>query len=174
MKKLEILTHLLYGLIFTINVIGFIKTKDSDKLVICMWIFNASTMYLLYRDTSKFADVRVETRDNIIKNLFKIIHEAEEKMDSFIANLGNVSSEAFEKIIKDLDSKKYHVYREVEAIDGVICVTKWAIYKKDMPTQEYFSPENVAIVSSDKNNYLDLVNFVSENKIENIEEEKWK
>lgn len=170
MKKLEILTHLLYGLIFIINVIGFIKTKDSDKLVICMWIFNAYTMYLLYFNTSKLGDKRVETRDNIIKQLLKTIHEAEEKIDNFLIKLEDMPSESFEKIIKDLDSKKYHIYREVGAVDGVICVTKWAIYKKDMPTQEYFAPENVAILSSDKNNYLDLVNFVSENKTKNGEE----
>lgn len=170
MKKFEMLMYLCYGLAFTLNLISLIETKDGDKLAICIWIINAGMMFSLYRDVSKFGDKRVETRDNIIKNLFKIIHEAEEKMDSFIANLENVSSEAFEKIIKDLDSKKYHVYREVGAIDGVICVTKWAIYKKDMPTQEYFSSENVAILSSDKDNYLDLVNFVSENKIENVEE----
>ena len=68
----------------------------------------------------------------------------------------------FEYLIKDIDRKKYHIFRELDE-NGYI--KKWVIYKKAKLTpEEFFSPKNKPILSSNKNNFLDLIDFVENQK----------
>ena len=85
----------------------------------------------------------------------------EDDMEFYIT--GRVKYKLFEKIIKNLDRKKYHICREIDA-NGYI--EDWSIFRKDMSIDEYFSAENKPLLSSEKNNILDLKNFVKEQKNE--------
>ena len=72
-----------------------------------------------------------------------------------------IKCELFEEFIKDLDIKKYHICRELDA-DGYI--KNWTIFRKDMPIDEYFSAENQALLTSERNSILDLKKFIREQK----------
>ena len=67
----------------------------------------------------------------------------------------------FEKIIQDLDTKKYHVCRELDESGYIV---SWIIFRQDMPIEEYFSPNNKPLLSSEKNDIFDLIKFVKEYK----------
>lgn len=59
----------------------------------------------------------------------------------------------FENIVKKLDKNKYHINRTLGFNnDGKMYLEKWSIFRKDMTTEEYFSPENLVVLSSDKGN----------------------
>lgn len=70
-----------------------------------------------------------------------------------------ITWQLFERIINDLNKKKYHICRELDE-NGYI--KSWIIFKQDMPLEEYFSPDNKAILSSKYNDIFDLINFVKE------------
>lgn len=78
----------------------------------------------------------------------------------------NMDFEKFEEVIKGIDRKKYHVGRELVFSDqGVPYISQWDIFRKDMSTEEYFDPKNLAILSSKYGNTLeDIENFIKENK----------
>lgn len=70
----------------------------------------------------------------------------------------------FEEAIKGIDTKKYHINRGVRFIDGDVYVNEWAIFRKDMSTEEYFDPRNLAVLSSNNNNTIeDILKFKEEN-----------
>lgn len=59
----------------------------------------------------------------------------------------------FENIVKKLDKNKYHINRTLGFNnDGKMYLEKWSIFRKDMTTEEYFSPENLVVLSSEKGN----------------------
>lgn len=71
-----------------------------------------------------------------------------------------IKHEDFEKAVKGIDTKKYHINRAVRFIDGDIFVSEWAIFRKDMSIEEYFDSKNLAILSSNNNNTLeDILDF---------------
>lgn len=61
----------------------------------------------------------------------------------------------FFEITKKLDRNKYHIYC------GIYNITEceWSIYRKDMSSEEYFSPENKAILTSKLNTEQELIDF---------------
>ena len=61
----------------------------------------------------------------------------------------------FEEVVKKLDKEKYHIGRVVGFVDGTPKITKWDIFRKDMPIEEYFSPKNLVILSSDKGHTIE-------------------
>ena len=62
----------------------------------------------------------------------------------------------FEETVKKLDKKKYHIGRTIGFSEsGEVYISKWEIFRKDMSEEEYFSPENLAVLSSEKGNTLD-------------------
>lgn len=70
----------------------------------------------------------------------------------------------FEKIVKTLDENKYHICRSMmfNAEEGPY-IAEWVIFRKDMSTEEYFSPKNLAILSSKNGNTLeDIKKLVEE------------
>jgi hypothetical protein len=69
MKILEKVMYVFYGISMIFNLYLGIKTKDSDKLCIALWIFNTAIMFMLYRKEEKFGDERVEWRNEFIKEL---------------------------------------------------------------------------------------------------------
>lgn len=68
----------------------------------------------------------------------------------------------FEEVIKGVDRKKYHVGRSIAFDeDNKPYISQWDIFRKDMSTEEYFSPENLAILSSSNNNTIeDIEEFI--------------
>lgn len=68
----------------------------------------------------------------------------------------------FEKVIKGIDKKKYHVGRSIAFDeDNNPYISQWDIFRKDMKMEEYFSPENLAILSSRNNNTIeDIEEFI--------------
>lgn len=69
MKVLEKVLYVFYGVAIIFNIWLAIKTKNTDKLCIAIWIFNTASMFMLYRQTERFGDRRVEWRDKFIKKL---------------------------------------------------------------------------------------------------------
>ena len=69
MKILEKVLYVFYGVSIIFNIWLALKTKNTDKLCIALWIFNTAIMFMLYRKEEKFGDERVEWRDAFIKKL---------------------------------------------------------------------------------------------------------
>lgn len=71
----------------------------------------------------------------------------------------------FEKLVKRIDKNKYHVNRSIRFTEnGIPYIDSWNIYRKNMSHEEYFSPENLAILSSNYDNTLeDIEKFIEEN-----------
>lgn len=62
----------------------------------------------------------------------------------------------FEEAVKELDKTKYHIGRTIGfAEDGELYISKWDIFRKDMSTEEYFDPRNLAVLSSDKGHTIE-------------------
>lgn len=80
-----------------------------------------------------------------------------------------IAWQLFEKIIHDLDRKKYHISRELDE-NGYI--KSWTIFRQDMSIEEYFSPENKPLLTSKENDILDLINFVAKEKENAIKRNK--
>lgn len=56
----------------------------------------------------------------------------------------------FEKAIKSIDTKKYHICRELGFTENGFEIVKWSIFRQDMSMEEYFSKENLVVLSSEK------------------------
>ena len=56
----------------------------------------------------------------------------------------------FEKAIKGIDTKKYHICRELGFTENGFEIVKWSIFRRDMSMEEYFSKENLVVLSSEK------------------------
>lgn len=55
----------------------------------------------------------------------------------------------FEDTIKRIDKNKYHISRSLRfTSENKPYIDEWTIFRKDMPTVEYFSKNNKAILSS--------------------------
>ena len=67
----------------------------------------------------------------------------------------------FEELVKHIDKKKYHISRTLEIdIEGRY-ISDWAIFRKDMSIEEYFDPDNLAVLSSAHGNTLeDIEEFI--------------
>ena len=63
----------------------------------------------------------------------------------------------FEEAIKDIDRKKYHIGRTISFENGKAYISQWDIFRKDMSTEDYFKPENLAILSSRHNHTLEHI-----------------
>jgi len=72
--------------------------------------------------------------------------------------------EEFEKAVEKVNRNKYHICRECGfKEDGSFGLTKWTIFLKDMPSNEYFSANNKAILSSEYGDTLeDIKNIIEE------------
>lgn len=62
----------------------------------------------------------------------------------------------FLKITDNLDRNKYHTCCSIKE-DMENC--DWVIYRKDMSMEEYFSPENKPLLSSETHTKEDLIEF---------------
>lgn len=88
-KIFEIFMYLCCGVVFIINLAVGIATKNGDKLVICIWIFNATIMFTLYRQESKLGDESVAWRDELIKKQFKLLSNIYGVIDNAIEEENN-------------------------------------------------------------------------------------
>lgn len=67
----------------------------------------------------------------------------------------------FEELVKKIDRNKYHVGRELTFSPEGFYISNWSIFRKDMPSVEYFSKDNTAILSSAKGNTIeDIKEFI--------------
>lgn len=94
------------------------------------------------------------------------LQKIEEELDCFEDDLefnitGKIKYTLFNRMIEDLNRKKYHIGTELDE-NGYI--KSWSIYNKDMPTEQYFSAENKPLLTSTKNDIFDLLNFIKEQK----------
>ena len=94
------------------------------------------------------------------------LKKIEEELDCFEDDLefnitGKIKYTLFNRMIEDLNRKKYHIGTELDE-NGYI--KSWSIYNKDMPTEQYFSAENKPLLTSTKNDIFDLLNFIKEQK----------
>lgn len=72
----------------------------------------------------------------------------------------------FENLVKELDKNKYHINRTLGFNNkGEMYLEKWAIFRKDMTTEEYFSPKNLVVLTSEHGNTSeDIQRLVEEDK----------
>ena len=70
----------------------------------------------------------------------------------------------FEKLVKGLDKKKFHINRTLGFNDcGKMFLESWSIFRKDMTTEEYFDPKNLVVLSSEKGSTIeDIENLIKE------------
>ena len=61
----------------------------------------------------------------------------------------------FETLVKKIDRNKYHIGRELTFSPEGFYISNWSIFRKDMPSTEYFSENNTAILSSAKGNTIE-------------------
>lgn len=61
----------------------------------------------------------------------------------------------FEELVKKIDRSKYHVGRELSFSPKGAYISSWSIFRKDMPSEEYFSANNIAILSSANGNTIE-------------------
>lgn len=65
----------------------------------------------------------------------------------------------FQKMINKLNRDKFHIcislndYKDLTNFD-------WIIFRKDMPLEEYFSPENKPVLDSKNNTIEELLEFL--------------
>lgn len=74
-----------------------------------------------------------------------------------------IEAKKFEKIVSKLNPKCFHVYRNIRWIDNKFYITKWGIYDKRVPWNEYWSNDYKPILKSENNTIEDLKRFVKEN-----------
>lgn len=77
------------------------------------------------------------------------------------SNKWKINYKAFYNLVKDLDSKKFHLGT---CLDENGYVKNWSIYRQDMSVEKYFSEDNKPLLTSEENNILDLMNFIKEQK----------
>lgn len=75
--------------------------------------------------------------------------------------VNKINYKTFYNLVKDLDRKKFHLG---VSLDEKGYVHFWAIYRKDMSVEEYFSAENKPLLTSKENDIFDLLNFIKEQK----------
>lgn len=62
----------------------------------------------------------------------------------------------FENVIKKLNKNKFHINRTLSFNDnGEMYLESWSIFRKDMSTEEYFSPKNLVVLSSQNDNTIE-------------------
>ena len=69
----------------------------------------------------------------------------------------------FEELVKRVNRDIYHVSRELSFSPEGAYISNWSIFRKDMPSAEYFSANNTAILSSAKGHTIeDIKKFLEE------------
>lgn len=75
----------------------------------------------------------------------------------------------FEEVVKGLDKKKFHINRTLRYNDNGEISLEWSIFRKNMSTEEYFSPKNLVVLSSEKGNTIeDIEQLIKEENDDNI------
>lgn len=71
----------------------------------------------------------------------------------------------FENLIKKLDKNKYHIFRALQFDkNNKPYIAEWSIFRKNMSTEEYFSPKNLSVLSSKNGNTLKDIERLIENE----------
>ena len=74
----------------------------------------------------------------------------------------------FENVVKKLNKNKFHINRTLGFNDnGEMYLESWSIFRKDMSTEEYFSPKNLVVLSSKNDNTIeDIEQLIKEDNNE--------
>lgn len=74
----------------------------------------------------------------------------------------------FEETVKKLNKNKYHIGRSLAWDEnGNFYLEKWDIFRKDMSTEDYFDPKNLAVLSSERGHTLeDIEELIKEERNE--------
>lgn len=71
----------------------------------------------------------------------------------------------FENLVKKLDKNKYHIFRALQFDkNNKPYIAEWSIFRKNMSTEEYFSPKNLSVLSSKNGNTLKDIERLIENE----------
>ncbi len=74
----------------------------------------------------------------------------------------------FEKLIKPLDKNKYHISRTLRFNENnQPYISDWEIFRQDMPSAEYFSKGNKAVLSSNRGNTIEDIKELIEKEKNN-------
>lgn len=71
----------------------------------------------------------------------------------------------FENIVKRLDKNKFHINRTLNYNNNGEMYLEWSIFRKNMKTEEYFSPKNLVVLSSEKGHTLEDIEKLIEEEI---------
>ena len=139
-RKIELYLDYIFLPILIVILIMFITT---DNIV---FLISGMLLEIIYFITSKR-----------ISKLLKRDIKSHEIM-TYILFKQNMPLSVFEYLVEDIDVEKYHICRKLDE-NGY--VKEWIIYKKKgLTDEEFYSPRNKPIISSKKNSFLDLVDFV--------------
>ena len=139
-RKIELYLDYIFLPILIVILIMFITT---DNIV---FLISGMLLEIIYFITSKR-----------ISKLLKRDIKSHEIM-TYILFKQNMPLSIFEYLVEDIDVEKYHICRKLDE-NGY--VKEWIIYKKKgLTDEEFYSPRNKPIISSKKNSFLDLVDFV--------------
>ena len=170
----------------TSNILAKIKIiglrADIRYYIDLFYIILETILSVLFFICALFIPYHIATLLLIFPILILVIHftikyikqEIDTKIDDFEDDVefcitGKTNYELFQKMIKDLDRDKYHIYRELDE-NGYI--KDWAVFRKDMDIEKYFSQENKPLLTSKENSILDLINFVAKEKQNAIKRNK--
>lgn len=162
----------------TLNLLTKIKI---NSLKFCLHINNASIGFILqiififfFFVTAIFVEQEMASLLFVFPILCWIVallikykgQKIDEEIESFEDDLefcmtGKIKYKLFNKMIEDLDRKKYHF---CACLDENGYVKNWSIYRQDMSVEKYFSEDNKPLLTSEENNILDLMNFIKEQK----------
>lgn len=163
-----------------VKIIGL--RADIRYYIDLFYIILETILSVLFFICALFIPYQIATLLLIFPVLVLIVHfvtkyikqEIDVKIDDFEDDVefcitGKANYKLFQKMIKVLDRNKYHIYRELDE-NGYI--KDWAIFRKDMEIEKYFSKENRPLLTSTENDILDLINFVAKEKENAIKRNK--
>ena len=85
----------------------------------------------------------------------------EERTNKKLNDINEQLKTIFSKISGQSKKKLYHIGRELTFSPEGFYISNWSIFRKDMPSTEYFSENNTAILSSAKGNTIeDIKEFI--------------
>lgn len=69
--------------------------------------------------------------------------------------MSTINVKEFEDLVKGIDRTKYHVSRELSFSPEGAYISNWSIFRRDMPSTDYFSANNTSVLSSAKGHTID-------------------
>lgn len=143
-RKMELYLDYIYLPILIVILIIIVTTNNM------IFLFSGLLLEILYFIVSKCVS-------NLLKKDIKLHEVMTYKMFK-----QKIPASIFEYLVDGISTKDYHICREIDENGNI---SKWIIYKKkNLTTEEFYSPKNKPIISSAKNSFLDLIYFAENPK----------